>query len=424
MLENYFCVFVLISSQDHIVRIFHAEYEPWPQLRLEYIPGGALEGYKDISAHERLEILRQSLSALVYLHGRDPPLVHRDIKLDNILVQSRDESSIHVKLTDFDLSKESNDLKTWCGTQPFLAPEIYDFLKEPPLREKTSYTPAVDVWSLGVVILRHARGIPAGDPNAGTIWCRNIVRKLKRDLEEAPNDLLQFLAAYMVIMKPELRASAHDCYTRALQLSAPTEDRSQTPTPSSFANRRRKADGTSPSGEGGDWSDDGDRAPPSSEGQLSIRADGPLPSSVPIMTRKRATRTSSSPSSGGTRRAKRREQSPVADASQPTVAGVQYGHENWLQDPLFVGSSIADLGNEQSDWIKKTTTSNQSVPRIVPELGGDQLEEESEFVLQDWLEQPEAFPPRGDQRDTRNQSEALIAAELLQATREGDGDDG
>jgi serine/threonine protein kinase len=95
----------------------------------------------NISDEECVTILCQGLSALVDLHGREEPIVHRDIKPGNILIHSRDP--LHIKLTDFGLSRVSNDLTTFCGTPLYLAPEVYT---------KQSYTPVVDIWSLGVVV--------------------------------------------------------------------------------------------------------------------------------------------------------------------------------------------------------------------------------------------------------------------------------
>ena len=48
----------------------------------------------NIPVHQVLTILQQSLSALAYLHGRNPPIAHRDIKPGNILVQSL-ESAVY-----------------------------------------------------------------------------------------------------------------------------------------------------------------------------------------------------------------------------------------------------------------------------------------------------------------------------------------
>ena len=107
---------------------------------LEYIPLRDLEGHT-FSDSDSVTILRQVLSALTYLHELEHPVVHRDIKPGNILVHSR--QPLHVKLSDFGLSKEGNILQTFCGTHNYLAPEVY---------ENGTYTSAVDIWSLGVVV--------------------------------------------------------------------------------------------------------------------------------------------------------------------------------------------------------------------------------------------------------------------------------
>ena len=68
-------------------------------------------------------LLHQGLSALEDLHGREVPIVHRDIKPESILVSSI--NPLYIKFTDFGLSKASNDLKTFCGTRTYLTLKVY-----------------------------------------------------------------------------------------------------------------------------------------------------------------------------------------------------------------------------------------------------------------------------------------------------------
>jgi len=80
------------------------------------------------------------LLALKYMHSHG--IVHRDMKLENILYDTK--SSNHLKLIDFGFSKflDSNHrLHTSCGTLAYIAPEVL----------RKSYTSQCDLWSLGVV---------------------------------------------------------------------------------------------------------------------------------------------------------------------------------------------------------------------------------------------------------------------------------
>ncbi|KAH8751678.1 kinase-like domain-containing protein [Diaporthe sp. PMI_573] len=143
-----------LISHPHVVQLFWSDFTQGPRLCLEYVPGGSLAQQQNISAAECLSVLQQCLSALEYLHGSDPPIVHRDIKADNILVQYREADGIYVKFGDFGLARDYDNLSTICGNFPRLAPEVYQNHQyiEDGGEGRVSYTSAVDVWSLGVVV--------------------------------------------------------------------------------------------------------------------------------------------------------------------------------------------------------------------------------------------------------------------------------
>jgi len=79
-------------------------------------------------------------SALAYLHGEE--VTHRDVKLANILISSKNPH-FDFKLADFSDSSSSPELTTFCGTPAYQALEVKD----------GSYSKVVDIWSLGVVLI-------------------------------------------------------------------------------------------------------------------------------------------------------------------------------------------------------------------------------------------------------------------------------
>lgn len=113
-----------------------------------------------------ITIIKQFLNeigdALYYLHQMN--IIHRDIKLSNILVVEKDDV-IHFKLSDFGFSCinqtlykngiiENNFKKLFylkCGTPCYMAPELIKTVHKKDFR-LMNYDYKVDIWSLGIAI--------------------------------------------------------------------------------------------------------------------------------------------------------------------------------------------------------------------------------------------------------------------------------
>ncbi|PKA51819.1 putative leucine-rich repeat receptor-like protein kinase [Apostasia shenzhenica] len=119
----------------------------------EYIPNGTLRenlmgrGGRQLDWLCRLKIALGSARGLAYLHElANPPIIHRDVKSANILL----DETLHAKVSDFGLSKLVSDSRKGHistqvkGTLGYLDPEYY---MTQQLTEKS------DVYSFGVIML-------------------------------------------------------------------------------------------------------------------------------------------------------------------------------------------------------------------------------------------------------------------------------
>ncbi|XP_062264391.1 serine/threonine-protein kinase N1b isoform X1 [Platichthys flesus] len=111
---------------------------------MEYTAGGDLmmHIHADVFSEPRAVFYSACVVlGLQFLH--DHKIVYRDLKLDNLLLDTEG----FVKIADFGLCKEGmgfgDRTSTFCGTPEFLAPEVLT---------DTSYTRAVDWWGLGVLV--------------------------------------------------------------------------------------------------------------------------------------------------------------------------------------------------------------------------------------------------------------------------------
>jgi serine/threonine protein kinase len=157
---------------------------------MELCAGGDLLNY--VRKRRRLKetyakyIFKQVIEGIAHVHAKG--VLHRDIKLDNILLDGKGI----IKIGDFGVSRivtNINDKMTeQCGTPAYIAPEI--------LRDKGYYGFACDLWSAGVVLYAMLYGtVPFKANNMNDLHKLIMKAKytLKDDISEEARDLLKNL---------------------------------------------------------------------------------------------------------------------------------------------------------------------------------------------------------------------------------------
>ena len=191
----------ILSMVDHpnIVRLFEViEDDKYFNLLQELCTGGEL--YKryqttELKEKEIAKIFNQIMSAVAYCH--DKGIVHRDLKLENILFASEEPDS-PIKIIDFGFSvllgknpnlknedKEKNSngndpkkfgfkrLKSKVGTLYYISPEII----------KGNYDEKCDIWACGVILYILLTGKPPFSGNTDK-EVYNLITQIKYDFDK------------------------------------------------------------------------------------------------------------------------------------------------------------------------------------------------------------------------------------------------
>ena len=142
------------------------------------------------------QILRETISALQYLHSFDPPIIHRDLKPENLLLNENGR----IYLADFGWSNFKNDgdiRKTFCGTPEYIAPEML---------KKEGHDHRIDIWSIGVLMFELLAGYSPFSAKSNQDLYQNI-RKLKIHWPADMPPLAKNLISKILKLDPKERLS-------------------------------------------------------------------------------------------------------------------------------------------------------------------------------------------------------------------------
>ena len=150
---------IMLSRIGHpnIVRVFDANILETQRglcgyFTMENVPGGSLEkfwhshGTRFVPVETTVDLMKQVCRGLSIAHRQDPPVIHRDIKPQNILVGYEAEG-LRARVSDFGLAKKVNPLTllaTAAGTPHFKPPEAFSDTKGDSC--------AADVWAIGTTL--------------------------------------------------------------------------------------------------------------------------------------------------------------------------------------------------------------------------------------------------------------------------------
>ncbi|XP_058766896.1 probable serine/threonine-protein kinase WNK9 isoform X2 [Vicia villosa] len=150
-LERLYCEIHLLKTLKHKnIMKFYTSWVDTTNRHINFVTemftSGTLRQYR--LKHKRVNIravkhwCRQILEGLLYLHSQDPPVIHRDLKCDNIFINGNQGE---VKIGDLGLAailRRSNAVHC-VGTPEFMAPEVYE----------EHYNELVDIYAFGMCIL-------------------------------------------------------------------------------------------------------------------------------------------------------------------------------------------------------------------------------------------------------------------------------
>ena len=181
-----------LSSSNYIVKIYETfQTEKHFCIVMEYICAGDLLSYirKRNKLNEQIAkfIFKQIILSLQFIHSQN--IVHRDIKLDNILIDLNN----NIKICDFGVSKKislNDKMYEQCGTPAYIAPEI--------LKNKGYEGFSVDIWSAGIVLYAMLSGtVPFKGNNLNELHDLimkgkyNIINDISNDAKHLIKNLLE-----------------------------------------------------------------------------------------------------------------------------------------------------------------------------------------------------------------------------------------
>ncbi|XP_067928810.1 serine/threonine-protein kinase WNK-like isoform X2 [Watersipora subatra] len=171
----------------------------------ELMTSGTLKAYirrfRKVSPKVLASWCRQILKGLQFLHTRSPPVIHRDLKCDNIFITGTTGS---VKIGDLGLAtlKNKSFAKSVIGTPEFMAPEMYE----------EHYDESVDVYAFGMCMLEMATSeYPYKEcTNAAQIYKKVTSGVRPESLDKVEDQAVKDVIEQCIMLDPSERKSVKE----------------------------------------------------------------------------------------------------------------------------------------------------------------------------------------------------------------------
>ena len=177
----------------------------------EYVNGGNLSNFlekyikkfgKTFSEEIVQYLMKQIVSGIKHFHDKN--IIHRDLKLENIMLNFDNQNDIDnynimkakVKIIDFGFSIMLNDgelAKTAIGTFPNMAPQILTKYYRKQNSNLIGYDKSVDIWSLGTICYEMLIGHPTFDAKS----FNNLIEKVEKGIYTIPTTLSKEVVSFL-----------------------------------------------------------------------------------------------------------------------------------------------------------------------------------------------------------------------------------
>ena len=218
--------FAVVFDMNHtnLLRPTHYDcYERQPYLIMPYIKNGSAFKYitdgQNIPEEECWKMLHDVAAGLAYLHEKTPPLIHQDIKPDNIMID--DEG--HYLITDFGISarvrstiRGAQAQEQSGGTLAYMGPERFSSKPKPIM--------ASDVWSLGAMMYELMTGTPPFGNHGGMLQKNGAdIPLIEEDYSQELKDIIYATLAKETWDRPSAKKIEEMTYNKLHGIVIPTE---------------------------------------------------------------------------------------------------------------------------------------------------------------------------------------------------------
>ena len=226
--------FSMVFDMNHTNLLRPTHFDCWdrmPYLIMPLIKNGSAFKYiaegKSMPEEECWKLLHDVAAGLAYLHEKTPPLIHQDIKPDNILIDDEGRYLI----TDFGISarvrstiRGAKAQEQSGGTLAYMGPERFSSNPRPIM--------ASDIWSLGAMMFELMTGLPPFGNHGGMLQKNGAdIPIIEGDYSQELKDIVSLCISKETWDRPSASKIEEMTYNHMHGITTPVETPASEPEP-------------------------------------------------------------------------------------------------------------------------------------------------------------------------------------------------